>query len=405
MKKNYKTIFLAGRLSIAITSVILFISYLFIFQGCKKNTAEDASNEEIASRRRPSPAPPVYFYFTNCPMPTVTGNFVAGKTATATIKLNYINSPGGSYPAFASSIVNGVKLTTPAGTLAVGSGSIVFSASGTPISSGSISIPVSIGGSLNCDVLLDVLNAPVSGPCSDPGAATGSTGCVTFTYRGQQVTYATVRAGDGKVWLQQNLGSPQVAFKSKDSASFGHYFQWGRWDDGHQLKNSPSVTGGPSLQNPLHIAGGNPNFIKGTTVATAWWATGGSITDTWSGTTPTATNGKDPCVAIGPGWHLPSATDWTNFMFAEAVNDEPSAFESTLKLPLTGYKRSADAFVTNAFTTHFGHYWSNTAGSNSAAQNPTASNTSAKVFFIDTYSAKTYSSERGYGFSCRCVKN
>jgi hypothetical protein len=31
--------------------------------------------------------------------------------------------------------------------------------------------------------------------------------------------------------------------------------------------------------------------------------------------------------------------------------------------------------------------------------------TSAIAFSIDTYRAKTFSSERGYGFSCRCVKN
>jgi uncharacterized protein (TIGR02145 family) len=243
-------------------------------------------------------------------------------------------------------------------------------------------------------------NSPPSSPtppgnCGDPGTAIGSTGCVTFTYRGQQVTYSTVRVADGKIWLRQNLGSPQVAVSSKDSASFGHYFQWGRWDDGHQVPTSPSVTGGSSLQNPSHVAGGNPNFIKGTTVATSWWGAGGSVTDTWSGTTPTTTNGKDPCAAIGPGWHLPSAADWTNFQYAENINDEFSAFESTLKLPLTGYRTSANAALTPAFTTNFGHYWSNTA----------ASNTTAKVFYIDTYNTFIYGAERGYGFSCRCVKN
>jgi uncharacterized protein (TIGR02145 family) len=392
-------------------SAVMFIALLFacsfLFQQCHKSSEGPlAQDEEIGSRRKPPPPPPVYFYFTNCTLPSINGNFVAGTPTTATITLNYINSPGGNYPAYNSATVNGVKLSAPAGTLNTGSGSITFTASGTPVTPGDMTIPISIGGSLNCNVGITVLNAPTSpGNCGDPGLAVGSTGCVTFTYRGQQVTYSTVRAGDGKVWLRQNIGSPQVAVHSKDSASYGHYFQWGRWDDGHQLKNSPSVTGGPSLRNPSNIPGGNLNFIKGSTAATAWWGTGGAATDTWSGTNATATNGKDPCVAIGPGWHLPSATEWTNIMNAEAINDEPSAFGSTLKLPLTGYKRSSDAFVTSAFTTNFGHYWSNTAGSNTAAQNPSASNTSAKVFIIDTYDATVRSAERGYGFSCRCVKN
>jgi uncharacterized protein (TIGR02145 family) len=390
------------------TLMVIFFSALIIFQGCEKSTTSPKNNETASTdRRRPNPQPPVYFYFTNCGARQFIGNFAAGAPGTGTVTFNYINSPGGSYPAYTSATVNGITLRTPAGTLNKGSGSIIFTASGTAVTPGDMTISISIGGSLPCNVLITVLNAPANpANCGgDPGAAIGSTGCVTFTYRGQQVTYSTVRAGDGKIWLRQNLGSPQVAVNSKDEASFGHYFQWGRWDDGHQLKNSPSVTGGPSLRNPSHIPGGNPNFIKGSTAETAWWGTGGAITDTWSGTNPTATNGKDPCVAIGPGWHLPSATEWTNFMFAEAVNDEPSAFESTLRLTLTGYKRSADAFVTNAFTTNFGHYWSNTAAGNTDARNPTASNTSAKVFNIDTYTARVNISERGYGFSCRCVKN
>jgi uncharacterized protein (TIGR02145 family) len=389
-----------------VISILLLFTCFTFFLNCNKPDEPIAETDEVSSRRRPNPPPPVYFYFTNCTLPTINGNFVAGTATTATIILNYINSPGGNYPSYTSATVNGVRLTTPAGTLNTGSGSITFTASGTPVTPGDMHISVSIGGSLPCPVQITVLNAPtLPGNCGDPGPAVGSTGCVTFTYRGQQVTYSTVRAGDGKIWLRQNLGSPQVAVHSKDSASFGHYFQWGRWDDGHQLKNSPSVTGGPSLQNPSHIPGGNPNFIKGSTPTTAWWGTGGAITDTWSGTNPTTTNGKDPCVAIGPGWHLPSATEWTNMMNAEAINDEPSAFGSTLKLPLSGYKASASAIVTNAFTQHLGFYWSNTAAGNTAAQNPAASNTSAKVFFIDTYSARVYASERGYGFSCRCVKN
>jgi hypothetical protein len=41
--------------------------------------------------------------------------------------------------------------------------------------------------------------------CTDPGSNTGDTGCVSFMYQGQQVTYTTVRAKDGNIWLQQNL--------------------------------------------------------------------------------------------------------------------------------------------------------------------------------------------------------
>src|SRR6185295_9929356 len=133
------------------------------------------------------------------------------------------------------------------------------------------------------------------GTSVDPGSAIGSTGCITFMYRNQQVSYKTVRAKDGRIWLQQNLGSPQVAYSEYDLASYGDLFQWGRWDDGHQLPNGPSITGSSSLQNPSHIPSGNLNFIKGTTAGTRWWGVGGLATDAWSGTLATSTNGKDPC--------------------------------------------------------------------------------------------------------------
>ena len=85
-------------------------------------------------------------------------------------------------------------------------------------------------------------------------------------------------------------------------------------------------------------------------------------------------------------------------MHAEAINDEFSAFESTLKLPLTGYRKSANAVLTTAFTSNFGYYWSSTADSNTAARNPAASNTAAKVFSLDTYNTFISPAERGYVF-------
>jgi uncharacterized protein (TIGR02145 family) len=385
-----------NRLYLALLAVLLFISNIFIFQACKKATEEPVTENEIASRRRPpSPPPPVYFYFDNCSHPTTTGNFVAGAPTAATFSLHYINSPGGAYPAYSSAIVNGVKLTAPAGTMNKGSGNILFTAVGTPVDPGYITIPVSVGGSIACNLSIAVLNAPITGPCADPATAPGSTGCVTFTYRGQQVTYRTVRANDGKIWIQQNLGSAQVALSGTDVASYGHYFQWGRWDDGHQVPTGPAIAGTTSLQNPSHISAGNSNFIKGNTASTTWWGTGGLASNTWSGNTPSATNGKDPCAALGAGWHMPSATEWTNVLNAEWISDNISAFDSRLKLTESGYRN----FETGAYTPGWvgGYYWSSTAANNNVANN---------LFFDAAYNAfVTPMMYRGYGAPCRCVKN
>ena len=383
-------------------SAFLILVSLFVisFESCEKavGTSQDealtASDEAGLRRRPPKPPPPQPFAFI-CSNPVINGNFVAGVPTTATITMSYVNSPGGPHQGFTSTTVNGITLKALPGTLTVGSGTIVYKASGTPVSTGFFNITVSISTSIPCMLVVSALNPPVSGPTADPSPVVGSTGIVNFIYKGQAVAYKTVRAADNRIWLQQNLGSPQVAFHTQDQASYGDYFQWGRWDDGHQAPNSATITGGPSLLNPSHSPSGNPKFIKGTTAGTKWWGTGGLATDTWSGNVATSTKGKDPCAALGAGWRLPTAAEWENVSFLEDLFGTMAAFDSNLKLPAAGYRLSYDGMVFRNGDN--GHYWTNKAENNSYA----------RVFVYDdnTYDATTALSNRAEGFSCRCIKN
>lgn len=380
--------------------LILVSLFVIAFESCEKavGTSQDeaiAANDEAGLRKRPpKPPPPQPFAFI-CSNPVINGNFVAGVPTTATVTMSYVNSPGGSHQGFTSATVNGITLKAPAGTLTPGSGSIVYKASGTPISTGFYNIVVSIGTSQPCMLVIPVSNAPVSGSTADPGPAVGSTGVVNFVYKGRPAAYKTVRAADGRIWLQQNLGSPQVAFHQLDQASYGDYFQWGRWDDGHQNFNSATITGGSLLLNPSHISSGYPKFIKGTTTGTKWWGTGGLATDTWSGTTATSVNGKDPCAALGAGWRLPTAAEWENIAIKEDLFGTIAAFQSNLKLPAAGYRLSYDGMVFRNGDN--GHYWTSKAENNSLA----------RVFVYDdnTYDAITRPTQRAEGYSCRCIKN
>ena len=362
----------------------------FLFQSCKKTvepSATEPDTQAVAGKKpkNPPPPPPPPFYFSNCYNPLFSATVPKGIPANVSITKNYVNSPGGSYPAFTSATVNGITVTAPAGTFNTGSGSVVFTATGTPVNTGYFSVTIQVGNIQPCNMYFVVNNAPVSGPTADPGPVAGSTGIINFTYRGQPMAHQTVRADDGKIWLQQNLGSPQVAFHHSDESSFGDFFQWGRWDDGHQSFTSPITNGGTSLNNPSHIASGNPNFING------WWGTGGLSTDGWSGTTATSTNGKDPCVALGPGWRLPTAADWANLKTYEDLEGAMTAFNSNLKLPISGYRD---------YNINFGngesYYWSSSA-----------SGIYGTVLFIsdNTFAATLGPTFRGYGIPCRCLKD
>ena len=384
-----KIIFPARPFLTVLCSLLFF--QMVIFQSCKKEhtPSQEMIRGENNGKKKPPPPPPPPppFYFSNCMTPLYSVTLVKGTPANAAISKTYVNSPGGSYGAFTSATVNGITVTAPAGTFNVGTGTVTFTAAGTPLNAGVFYISISVGNMLPCQMYIRVLNAPASGPTVDPGPAKGSTGVVNFTYKGQPVAYTTVRAGDGKIWLQQNLGSPQVAFHVNDDASYGDYFQWGRWDDGHQSPNSPVIPGGPSLLNPSHIPSGNQNFIAGSTQATSWWGTGGLATDTWSGSTATSTNGKDPCVALGAGWRMPTGADWLNLKNYEDLEGALAAYMSTLKLPASGFRY---------FQNGESYYWS-----------ATATNTYANVLFIsdNTYAATLEASYRSQANSCRCVKD
>ncbi|MGN7866440.1 T9SS type A sorting domain-containing protein [Chryseobacterium sp. 22458] len=231
--------------------------------------------------------------------------------------------------------------------------------------------------------------APQNCNNADPGNNTGDVGCVNFIYQGQPVTYTTVRAGDGNIWLQQNLGSLQVANMAEDEKAYGDFFQWGRWDDGHQLRNSP-LTSAPQLNAPDGLAG-TQSFITG---SPAWWEVN-ATTDAWTGkdlTEITNTTGVDPCKAIGPDWKMPSQVEWKTIVGVESITSPSKAYGSHLKLPAAGSRSHIDG--TFSFVGKRGYYWSS---------DPTG--IGGKYLYIGTtISNAAAGAPKGQGASVRCIK-
>ncbi|MCL9806479.1 T9SS type A sorting domain-containing protein [Flavobacterium amniphilum] len=225
---------------------------------------------------------------------------------------------------------------------------------------------------------------------NDPGNNPGDLGSVTFNYKGTTVTYTTVRAKDGNVWLQQNLGSSNVAIAATDENSYGDCFQWGRWDDGHQNRTSSLASASLNPNNPFGLNGGSHDFYGD------WWS-GSLQSDTWEAATPaaaTAENGCDPCKLLGVNWTTPTEANWEKLITDEEITNVAKAFASNLKLTVGGTRNATGNY---SFVGQRGYYWSKTTSNT----NP---NYVKHLYYSNAIANPSAGTFRKQGASLRCMK-
>jgi hypothetical protein len=214
--------------------------------------------------------------------------------------------------------VTGLTATLAAGTFANGAATLSYTITGTPSAAGTASFALNIGGQ-NCTLERTVL--------FNCGTST-----VTFTYKGQSVTYGTVVAANNKCWLDRNLGATQLATSSSDAASYGDLFQWGRGDDGHQNRNSGTTNNLSTNDIP-----GNSLFITVNTTPNDWRSPANP--NLWQGV-----NGiNNPCPN---GFRLPTGIELEDEINSWVSFNSAGAFASPLKLPSGGFRLRACGFST-----------------------------------------------------------
>jgi len=195
----------------------------------------------------------------------------------------------------------------------------------------------------------------------------------TVTYRGASWTYEEVTRG-GLIWMDRNLGATQVADESADPDAYGHLFQWGRGDDGGQLRDSTTTT-------TLYTTDAAGNLFVITSVAPNDWRNP-QKDGLWN-------DGLN--IPIPTGWRLPTSAELGTERLSWATNNAAGAYESTLKWTVSGSRYYGDASLGGVGTV--GYIWSSSI-----------SGTSASYLAFSSGSASLPTIGRAYGFSVRLIK-
>jgi uncharacterized protein (TIGR02145 family) len=305
----------------------------------------------------------------NCGGSTTTGTLTNGTAANGvSTAISYTGGNAGTYAAqsIASTGVVGLTATLAAGTLANGAGSLTYSISGTPTTSGTASFAISVGGQ-SCSFTLSVGAAQPQYPAGTVHCA-GATTVV-------DVTNPTT----GKIWMDRNLGATQVATSTTDQAAYGDLYQWGRRADGHQCRTSPTTATLSSIDQPAH-----GNFILVSNAPYDWRSPQNA--NLWQGV-----NGvNNPCPS---GYRLPTDPEIVAENLSWTQQNRAGALASPLKWPGSG-SRLNNGTLTDVGTD--GYIWTSTV-----------SGTKSRYLFFTISSVFMYfnGNNRFYGYTVRCIKD
>jgi uncharacterized protein (TIGR02145 family) len=192
----------------------------------------------------------------------------------------------------------------------------------------------------------------------------------------------------GKVWMASNLGAtttPVYPSPTPDVSSYGNLYQWGRTSDGHEIaqptKSAETTTLAANYTNTTS------SFITNSSGTQDWLTS--ENPNLWQGTTGL----NNPCPT---GYRVPSLTEFSDEIIYFSSQNISGAFNSFLKLPVTGSRDNAGNVI--GYASHdIGRYWTSTInGSYSSPIYLTATSITQPTDLI--------SSARVNGFAIRCIR-
>lgn len=183
----------------------------------------------------------------------------------------------------------------------------------------------------------------------------------------------------GEIWMDRNLGASQVATASDDELAYGDLYQWGRFSDGHQCRDSDIISTVSNSSDPDH-----GDFIVVEQVLPIDWLSP-QYNDLWQGT-----NGiNNPCPN---GFRLPSESEYQEELLTWTSENVEGAFDSPLKFTAAGSRWYYDGQVLVAGIN--GYYWGSSVSGIDAYM----------LIFVSEFAVSGHG-RRAYGRSVRCIKD
>ena len=304
----------------------------------------------------------------NCSGATTTGTLTNGTAASGmSTAIPYTGGNAGSYGAqsVSSTGVVGLTATLAAGTLANGAGSLIYTITGTPTTTGTASFAITIGGQ-SCSFTVSV------------GAAIGQYPAGTVNCAGATTVVDVTNPTTGKIWMDRNLGAAQVAASSNDQVSYGDLYQWGRRADGHQCRTSSTTATLSSIDQPVHgffiYAPNSPYDWRSPQNANLWQGVNGV---------------NNPCPS---GYRIPTETEINAERLSWSQNNSVGAFASPLKWTLAGIRNASNGAL-------------NVVGSQCFLWSSTVSGSFSRSLYFDSGNAAVSGNNPAYGFTVRCIKD
>jgi len=223
----------------------------------------------------------------------------------------------------------------------------------------------------------------------------GTSGISLTDFAGNWITFMNANMGAhpcANCWTVDE----QVAYLSSgstDATIYGGTFQWGRLTDGHQMRNSATLSGAtsptPTPGHNMFITSSGGSWYSGANAGLLWnqGATGAPVK-----------SANDPCPG---GWRVPTELELTalssntvqwNASSGTGLLLRPSFASSwTLFLPASGARAFSNGLYNSVGT--YGYYWSSGYSGNNAQY----------IAFSSSGSIDSGATYIGTGYSLRCV--